>query len=55
MLVLSHIPPGERKPAGATMAILSLYGDVDRDAVDTRWGTWWSERWPAELDLPTES
>ena len=54
LLVLSHIPPGDGKPDGATMAILSLYGDVDRDAVDARWRAWWSERWPEELELPTE-
>ncbi|MET9268421.1 hypothetical protein [Kribbella sp. NPDC003557] len=56
LLVLSHVPPGDRKPDGATMAILSLYGavdrDVDRDAVDARWRAWWSKRWPEELNLP---
>ncbi|MFF1821576.1 hypothetical protein ACFVWG_30015 [Kribbella sp. NPDC058245] len=51
LLVLSHLPPGDRKPEGATMAVLSLYGDTDRDEVDAHWRTWWSERYPQELDL----
>ncbi|WP_405056381.1 hypothetical protein OG474_27020 [Kribbella sp. NBC_01505] len=51
LLVLSHIPPGEAKPEGATMAILSLYGDVDRDEVDARWRAWWSERYPKGLEM----
>lgn len=51
LLVLSHIPPGEQKPDGATMAILSLYGDVDRDALDARWRTWWEPRYPEQLNL----
>jgi hypothetical protein len=51
LLVLSHIPPGDQKPAGATMAILSLYGDTDREAVDARWRAWWAERWPEDLNL----
>jgi hypothetical protein len=51
LLVLSHIPPGEQKPDGATMAILSLYGDVDRDALDARWRAWWEPRYPGKLDL----
>ncbi|MET9315227.1 hypothetical protein ABZX12_25715 [Kribbella sp. NPDC003505] len=45
---------GGGKSDGATMAVLSLYGDVDRDVVDARWRAWWSERWPEELALPTE-
>jgi uncharacterized protein YndB with AHSA1/START domain len=44
LLVLSYIPPGEKKPDGATMAILSLYGDTDRDELDSRWKTWWAGR-----------
>ncbi|MEU8222166.1 hypothetical protein [Kribbella sp. NPDC048915] len=52
LLVLSHIPPGEQKPAGASMAILSLYGATDRDALDARWRAWWRERYPEELELP---
>lgn len=51
LLVLSHIPPGTQKPDGATMAILSLYGDTDRDDVDSRWKTWWEARYPEGLDL----
>lgn len=51
LLVLSHIPPGEQKPDGATMAILSVYGDVDRDALDARWRAWWEPRYPEQLNL----
>ncbi|TCO47103.1 hypothetical protein EV646_106343 [Kribbella antiqua] len=51
LLVLSHIPPSEKKPAGASMAILTLYGDVDREAVDARWKAWWEARYPKPLDL----
>jgi uncharacterized protein YndB with AHSA1/START domain len=47
LLVLSHIPPGKLKPAGATMAILTLYGDVDRDELAARWSQWWEQRYPA--------
>lgn len=51
LLVLSHIPPSEKKPDGASMAVLTLYGDVDREAVDRRWKTWWDCRYPVPLDL----
>lgn len=51
LLVLSHIPPSDKKPDGGSMAILSLYGDVDREAVDARWKAWWEERYPVALDL----
>ncbi|TCO26492.1 hypothetical protein EV652_107384 [Kribbella steppae] len=51
LLVLSHVPPSEKKPDGASMAILSMYGDVDRDSLDQRWKTWWESRYPAPLDL----
>jgi uncharacterized protein YndB with AHSA1/START domain len=46
LLVLSHIPPSEKKPDGASMAILTLYGDMDREAVDARWKAWWDARYP---------
>ncbi|WP_433166794.1 SRPBCC family protein [Kribbella sp. CA-247076] len=52
LLVLSHIPPSEQKPDGASMAILTLYRDVARDPIDERWKTWWEARYPAPLDLP---
>ncbi|MGW7680259.1 SRPBCC family protein [Kribbella sp. NPDC054772] len=52
LLVLSHIPPGEQKPDGATMAILSLYGETDRGELEARWRAWWGERYPEELKLP---
>ena len=45
LLVLSHIPPSAAKPEGAAMAILTLYGEVDRDELDTRWRAWWGERY----------
>jgi uncharacterized protein YndB with AHSA1/START domain len=51
LLVLSHITPGEKKPDGASMAVLSLYGDVDREALEQRWKVWWEERWPTPVDL----
>jgi uncharacterized protein YndB with AHSA1/START domain len=51
LLVLSHIPPSEKKPDGASMAILTLYGDTDREAVDARWKAWWEARYPKPLDL----
>ncbi|ADB30841.1 hypothetical protein Kfla_1746 [Kribbella flavida DSM 17836] len=48
LLVLSHVPPGPDKPAGAAMAILSLYGvdDETRSAIDKRWRDWWTTRHP---------
>ncbi|MFG1624850.1 SRPBCC domain-containing protein [Kribbella sp. NPDC049227] len=50
LLVLSYISPGELKPDGSAMAILSLYGDVDRDALDARWKNWWETHYvPASL------
>ncbi|MGW1346246.1 SRPBCC family protein [Kribbella sp. NPDC002412] len=51
LLVVSHVPPNEKKPDGASMAVLSLYGDVDRDALEQRWKAWWEERYPVPLDL----
>ena len=51
LLVLSHIPPGDQKPDGATMAVLSLYGDTDRTELDARWRAWWEPRYPDKLDL----
>ncbi|MFB6719323.1 SRPBCC domain-containing protein [Kribbella sp. NPDC056345] len=51
LLVLSHIPPGDLHPEGATMAILSLYGEVDRDELDSRWKAWWSERYPKSVEM----
>ncbi|HEY3557736.1 MAG TPA: hypothetical protein VGL05_09740 [Kribbella sp.] len=53
LLVLSHIPPGEQKPDGAAMAILSVYGDTDLDELGAHWSAWWSERYPEALNLPT--
>jgi hypothetical protein len=52
LLVLSHLPPSEAKPDGASMAILSVYGDTDLDDLDTRWRAWWEARYPKQLDLP---
>jgi uncharacterized protein YndB with AHSA1/START domain len=51
LLVLSHIPPSEKKPDGASMAILTMYGDVDRDSLDQRWKAWWDTRYPVPLNL----
>ncbi|MFG1906000.1 SRPBCC domain-containing protein [Kribbella sp. NPDC048928] len=47
LLVLNHIPPGIKKPDGATMAILSLYADTDRAEVEGRWSKWWAEHYTA--------
>lgn len=49
LLVLSHVPPSEKKPDGASMAVLTLYGD--REPVDQRWKPWWEARYPVPLDL----
>lgn len=51
LLILSHVPPSEKKPEGASMAVLSLYGASDREAVDQRWKAWWESRYPQPLDL----
>ncbi|ONI75592.1 hypothetical protein BWI15_07045 [Kribbella sp. ALI-6-A] len=44
LLVLSHVGPNEQKPAGAAMAVLTLYGvdDATRDTIDERWKPWWT-------------
>ncbi|MFD7154490.1 SRPBCC domain-containing protein [Kribbella sp. NPDC059898] len=36
LLVLSH------RPNGASMAILSVYGDTDREQLDAEWSKWWA-------------
>ncbi|MEU4195105.1 hypothetical protein AB0E69_24610 [Kribbella sp. NPDC026611] len=54
LLVLSHLPPSDAKPEGASMAILSVYGSTDLDELAARWQTWWDERYPKPLDLPGE-
>lgn len=52
LLVLSHLPPSDQKPGGASMAILSIYGDTDRDELEARWRAWWTEHYPEQVDLP---
>lgn len=54
LLVLSHLAPSQSKPAGAAMAVLSLYGGdaPTYEAVDRRWQGWWTQRYPTE---PAES
>ncbi|GAA0957787.1 hypothetical protein GCM10009554_68980 [Kribbella koreensis] len=49
LLVLSYIAPGEEKPSGAAMAVLTLYdlGDNEREQLGERWQAWWSTRYPA--------
>ncbi|MFC0626551.1 SRPBCC family protein [Kribbella deserti] len=42
LLVLSHIPPSDAKPEGASMAVLTLYG-VDPDEIDARWAPYWKK------------
>ncbi|GAB2654499.1 SRPBCC family protein [Kribbella swartbergensis] len=51
LLILSHVPPSDKKPEGASMAILTLYGDADRNSLDTRWKPWWESRYPTPLNL----
>jgi uncharacterized protein YndB with AHSA1/START domain len=47
LLVLSFIAPGEAKPAGSVMAVLTLYGvgDDEREQLGERWQDWWSTRY----------
>jgi len=48
LLSLSHIVDSDKKPNGAAMAVLTLYGvdDAAREAIDKRWRDWWSPRYP---------
>lgn len=50
LLVLSSVGPGDAKPDGAAMAILSTYGldDTRFAQLGERWTPWWAERFPAE-------
>ncbi|GAA1608774.1 hypothetical protein GCM10009804_75450 [Kribbella hippodromi] len=43
LLILSYILPGGQKPDGASMAILSAYGDTDRDELHARWQSGWDQ------------
>ncbi len=50
LLVLSHVGVTEKKPTGAAMAVLTLYGvdDAARESIDKRWTDWWAPRYPAQ-------
>ncbi|NUR95377.1 MAG: SRPBCC domain-containing protein [Kribbellaceae bacterium] len=52
LLVLSHLPPSEQKPDGASMAILSCYGDTDRGSLEAQWRAWWTAHYPEQVNLP---
>jgi len=49
LLVLSHFGTSEKKPTGAAMAVLTLYGvdDAALGSIDKRWSDWWSPRYPS--------
>jgi uncharacterized protein YndB with AHSA1/START domain len=49
LLVLSHVGASEKKPNGAAMAVLTLYGvdDAGLAATDKHWRDWWSPRYPS--------
>jgi uncharacterized protein YndB with AHSA1/START domain len=49
LLVVSHVGPSEKKPEGASMAVLTFYGDVPLQAIDERWRSHWPD--PAQSDL----
>jgi uncharacterized protein YndB with AHSA1/START domain len=56
LLVVSGIAPGEEKPDGAAMAVLSTYGldDARLAELRTRWTPWWTERFPSADEFPSE-
>jgi hypothetical protein len=55
LLVLSYIEPGEAKPSGSAMAVLTFYGVDDEElaAVGGRWEEWWTPLYPPQA--PTGS
>jgi uncharacterized protein YndB with AHSA1/START domain len=56
LLVLSYIAPGEAKPSGAAMAVLTLYdlGDNEREQLGERWQDWWATSYPAPPQTDTD-
>jgi uncharacterized protein YndB with AHSA1/START domain len=56
LLVLSYLEPGEAKPSGAAMAVLTLYGlgDDERERLGERWQDWWSALYPAPPQAGTD-
>ncbi len=46
LLVVSSVPPGDAKPKGAVMAVLSTFDRPEQEVADlaTRWQPWWDER-----------
>ncbi|RIQ30102.1 SRPBCC family protein [Jiangella rhizosphaerae] len=52
LLVVAFMPPGEQKPDGAAMAVLSTFG-LDEAAyaeLNERWAAWWGPRYPAPAE-----
>lgn len=47
LLIAASCAPGEAKPDGVAMAILSTYGLSDAELADltSRWRAWWAERY----------
>ena len=47
LLVVSSVPPGDAKPKGAVMAVLSTFDRPEQEVADlaTRWQPWWDQRY----------
>ncbi|TDD63846.1 SRPBCC domain-containing protein [Jiangella aurantiaca] len=52
LLVIAFVPPGEEKPDGSAMAVLSTFGldDAAYAELNDRWAAWWSPRYPAPAE-----
>jgi hypothetical protein len=48
LLIVSSVDPTPSRPKGAAMAILSTYhlDDTHLADLESRWQTWWTERFP---------
>lgn len=57
LLVVSGSGPTEDKPEGSAMAVLSTYGldDARLAELRQRWTPWWTERFPADDQFPSET
>lgn len=57
LLVLSYLARSDGRPAGAAMAVLSLYGgdSATYEAVSERWQGWWTEHYPTPPESPEPS
>ncbi|MGH3759487.1 hypothetical protein [Actinophytocola sp.] len=56
LLVVVSAGPTEDNPADTAMAILSTYGldDARLAELRERWSPWWTERFPADDQIPSE-